>query len=114
MAHLRPCTTCSRHVDAAETSCPFCDGALAVEAPVPAAPVARLGRAAAMAVGAAVATASLAACGNTPTQVNSPTADGGTTTTVTPPGTGSTPPPDYSNMAKPYGAPPADGLTRVV
>lgn len=115
MAHLRPCESCLRHVRADAAQCPFCDRALsAVASPV--VPTARLGRAARMAFGAAVAGATLAAaCGG-----NKPAETGGTNTTTPAEDTGAvadddaaTPPPAKSadpNMAKPYGAPPADGL----
>jgi hypothetical protein len=55
MSHLVPCPACKRHVDVADSACPFCATALsaafrAQEAPTP--PRARLGRAALMAAGA--------------------------------------------------------------
>lgn len=121
MAHLRPCDGCLRHVRANETRCPFCDHALAIDAHSPAATPSRLGRAARMAFGAAVATASLAAAcggGNKPAETSgSGTPTGGEMADAAPAPTGeataaptaSTPPPP-PNEAKPYGAPPADGL----
>jgi hypothetical protein len=95
-------------VDAAR--CPFCDVALALDATPPAVPSARLGRAARMAFGAAIAVG-LAGCDekkppNDPTNAQM---DGGTTPAedaATPP----PPPPPDIKQAKPYGAPPADGL----
>ena len=55
MSHLAPCPACNRHVDVAESACPFCATALpaafrAQQPPAP--PRARLGRAALMAAGA--------------------------------------------------------------
>ena len=55
MSHLVPCPACNRHVDVAESACPFCATALpaafrAQQPPAP--PRARLGRAALMAAGA--------------------------------------------------------------
>lgn len=118
MAHLRPCPDCERHVRADETRCPFCDASLAADATTPAVPASRLGRAARMAFGAAVAT-SIVACGNSKPPNDGSTGSGTMTEssasatatatgTVTPP----PPPPDGDNggPAKPYGAPPADGL----
>jgi hypothetical protein len=122
MPTLRPCTTCSRHVSVDEARCPFCDGELAMDAhATPSPPAMRLGRAAVMAVGAAVATASIVACNNTPA-VTAPTdstlADAGAATTQggsnVADASAVVKQPDYSNMAKPYGAPPADGLRRVI
>lgn len=92
MAHLRPCTTCARHVRANVTACPFCDAPLALDTTSPAAPQERLGRAALMAFGGAAALAlSVAACDK-----------------------------PKENIAMPYGAPPertvpeaADGSTPV-
>ena len=55
MSHLVPCPACNRHVDVAESACPFCATALpaALRAQQPPAPSrARLGRAALMAAGA--------------------------------------------------------------
>ena len=89
MAHLRPCGACSRHVRADETRCPFCEAELDAAPPPLATPAGRLGRAALMAVGVTVGVTVAAA----------------TVTTVT--GCGGKPDP---NHAKPYGAPPADGL----
>lgn len=126
MAHLRPCDGCLRHVRANETRCPFCDHALAIDTHTPVAQPSRLGRAARMAFGAAVATASLAAAcggGNKPPETSgasAPTggelADAAPAVTAEPTSTASaaptsteTPPPP-PNPAKPYGAPPADGL----
>lgn len=89
MAHLRPCGACSRHVRADESRCPFCEAELEAAPPPPGSPVGRLGRAALMAVGvtvgvgvAAATVTSISGCGGK--------RDG--------------------NHAKPYGAPPADGL----
>lgn len=110
MAPLRPCDACLRHVRADVTRCPFCDQALAIAAThVERTP--RLGRAARMAFGAAVATASIAAaCGGG----NKPAETSGTNTAEAgPPADDAAPATSASidpNMAKPYGAPPADGL----
>jgi|GEM_PF-1194559 len=62
MPHLSPCPQCSRHVRSDEVRCPFCDGALALDERPPPVPAGRIGRAALMAFGAAIATASLAGC----------------------------------------------------
>jgi hypothetical protein len=111
MAHLRPCDACLRHVRADAGRCPFCDHALAIVDDV-ARPRVRVGRAAGMALGAVVASAAIAAaCGG-----NKPAETGGTSGAaeagapaedVASPTTSATMDP---NIAKPYGAPPADGL----
>ncbi|NUQ73285.1 MAG: hypothetical protein HUU21_07000 [Polyangiaceae bacterium] len=62
MPHLRPCSGCNRHVRSDEVRCPFCDDALPVDERPPPIPAGRMGRAALMAFGAAIATASLAGC----------------------------------------------------
>jgi hypothetical protein len=120
MPHLRPCPQCSRHVRADEARCPFCDREIGVEERAPAAPSARLGRAALMAFGTAVVAATaVASCGG----AQSGSSTGGSTTQDGGPGEPPPPPPDDrgrggdndpSNWAKPYGAPPADGLFYVV
>jgi len=181
MADLRPCTGCLRHVRIDETRCPFCEAALPAAAPVPMISEARIGRAARMALGAAMATASLTGCTRsgsdadttTPTPIaaeSSKALSQPTTTAAPPPPTLVAPPPtvapnpflatgapspattdtgvppatttappntakplvtttvrtnptttatvvhprDWGGHAKPYGAPPADGLLRVV
>jgi hypothetical protein len=50
---LRPCPSCTRHIRASETSCPFCSSAIEKEAPRPAVamPRKRLGRAGLLALG---------------------------------------------------------------
>lgn len=57
MDHLLPCFGCNRHVRAAEAVCPFCGEALplSLRRRVPLLPVRRLGRAATLAFGAALA-----------------------------------------------------------
>ncbi len=63
MSALFPCPSCSRHVRAIETACPFCGDALSLtDAPARAMPTQRLGRAATFAFGAAMAT-SVVGCG---------------------------------------------------
>lgn len=67
MSHLVPCPACHRHVDVAESACPFCATALpaafrAQQPPAP--PRGRLGRAALMAAGATLMGA--AACSGDP------------------------------------------------
>ena len=65
MSHLLPCPACNRHVDAAETVCPFCAAVLheSFRAARPLlSPPRRLGRAALMAAGATLVGA--AACSN--------------------------------------------------
>ena len=55
MSHLAPCPACNRHVDVAESACPFCAVALPVAFRSQQAPAqlrGRLGRAALMAAGA--------------------------------------------------------------
>lgn len=70
MSHsLSPCPSCSRHVRAQDAACPFCQAILDVEGrastrPASQARVGRLGRAAMVAVGATLASASLGACGS--------------------------------------------------
>jgi hypothetical protein len=57
MSHLAPCPACNRHVDVAETACPFCAAVLApsFRAARPLGPPPRrLGRAALMTAGAAL------------------------------------------------------------
>lgn len=177
MPHLRPCPQCSRHVRSNEVRCPFCDSALAVDDRAPLVPAGRIGRAALMAFGAALATASLAGCNNKgeepaiEAEEGAPTARPDTETRAAPAEedrrrpqgsvakddgapiqspflVGSEPPPsnvdtrpaetaspvvptvntikkppppppditnrNHWNHAKPYGAPPADGLLEVV
>jgi hypothetical protein len=61
-APLRPCRSCSRHVRATDTACPFCNAPLAsLPAPAPQGPARRLSRAAlfAFGTGAAVLTPAL-------------------------------------------------------
>jgi hypothetical protein len=117
MAHLRPCDACLRHVRADVARCPFCDHALAIDAISPAEPTTRISRAARMAFAAAAVTTGTiaAACGGG----NKPAETGGTTEssataapTPTPTETASATaaPTATPNMAKPYGAPPAEGL----
>ncbi|HXT98682.1 MAG TPA: hypothetical protein VN853_20450 [Polyangia bacterium] len=63
MSQLLPCPACSRHVDAAETACPFCAAVLSESFRTmrpPAPPRRRLSRAALMAAGATLVGA--AAC----------------------------------------------------
>ena len=121
MANLRPCDGCLRHVRGGETRCPFCDHALAIDPIAPAAMPSRLGRAARMAFGAAVATASIAAAcgGNKPAETGGTTggemtdaapAPTTTTTTTATEEVADTGPALPPNINKPYGAPPADGL----
>jgi len=116
MSHLRPCSSCSRHVRADETRCPFCEATLAIDTNPPPVPSKRLGRAARMAFGAAVTTGAIVACGggqpakdasNTGAGASSSSASATTTATTTATET----PPD---IAKPYGAPPAEGLDFLV
>ncbi len=119
MAKLRPCTECLRHVRGTDTQCPFCDAKLASDDGIAVTP-GRLGRAAQMAFGAAIASAALTGCDNTKpaqdpttTDVGVPTEPTGapTTTATAPPTATATAPPTATapNPAKPYGAPPADG-----
>jgi hypothetical protein len=115
MNPLRPCPACSRHVRAAELCCPFCDAALDAVTSKAGAPPARLGRAALLAFGAAAATALAgAACGSgTPPTGDGGIGEGGLADAGLDSGsidTGF----DTGNIAKPYGAPPADGLPEMV
>lgn len=111
MKPLRPCPACSRHVRVTETSCTFCGEALETVTLPKVAPPARLGRAALLAFGAAAATATIAACtsGTGPIVADASVDDGGSDAQV--PETGGQ---DTGSIAKPYGAPPADGLLDVV
>jgi len=106
MANLRPCEGCLRHVRSDRERCPFCDHALAIDVSSPAAAPSRLGRAARMAFGAAVATATLAAAcgGNKPAETGG-SGTAGPTADAAPVAEDANP----ANFAKPYGAPPADG-----
>ena len=64
-AHLLPCPDCNRHVRIVDPVCPFCGHALPMAyrtTAAPAGPLARLGRAATFAFGAAVATSVAAGC----------------------------------------------------
>lgn len=72
LRHLQPCGECGRHVRAFENTCPFC-GASVTATPAPAMPQSRLSRAALVAFGLAVSTAS---CGGNDANANS----GGTVT----------------------------------
>lgn len=71
--HLLPCPGCARHVRAGEAQCPFCLASIGdATAPAPPTPIARLGRSATFAFGAAVAaTIQVTGC-------SSPTTPGGT------------------------------------
>jgi hypothetical protein len=64
MKHLVPCPECSRHVRVSETECPFCASPLDLAGtPEPQLPRGRLSRAATLAFGATLVSASaLAAC----------------------------------------------------
>lgn len=104
---LRPCTTCTRHVRAEESVCPFCAAAFDA-APAAAGELGlRLPRAARAALGAAAVVA-IAGCGGSNTQTQDASGSGnGTTATSSATATATvTAPPDDVNMAKPYGAPP--------
>ncbi|MBL8677698.1 MAG: hypothetical protein JNK05_00915 [Myxococcales bacterium] len=70
--HLQPCVECGRHVRASENACPFC-GASVAPTPAPMMPQSRLSRAALVAFGLAVSTAS---CGGGDANANT----GGTVT----------------------------------
>jgi len=125
MPHLRPCAHCARHVRSNETRCPFCEGALALDERPVTVPRKRLGRSARMAFGAA-ASISLAACGGSDSTTPETPADAkgdtvtGDTATIDSTGSDSTSevaddsgaPDTFSSdtIAKPYGAPPAEGL----
>lgn len=62
MTQLLPCPSCARHVRRTESTCPFCSATISLAGlPARRAPAERLGRAATLAFGAAVAT-SVAAC----------------------------------------------------
>jgi len=67
MKHLVPCPECNRHVRVSETACPFCETALDLAGtPEPVLPRERLSRAATLAFGATLASATaLAACSGT-------------------------------------------------
>lgn len=67
MSHLVPCPECSRHVRVTEAACPFCSLPLDLaDTPAPVMPGQRLSRAATLAFGATLASATaLAACGST-------------------------------------------------
>jgi hypothetical protein len=115
MSQLRPCDVCGRHVRVVEARCPFCDAALAL-ASSPRPHVPRLRRAALFAFGAATtaATTTIAACSS---GTSLPTAEGGTTSSEGGSDSASAPDifvPDTGAVAKPYGAPPADGLFEIV
>jgi hypothetical protein len=167
MPFLRPCSGCNRHVRSEEARCPFCDAEIAAVLRPSPVPSGRIGRAALMAFGAALATASIAGCkGEEPAiepEESAKTARPDTETRTTPaeenrgrqqgsaakddtapmkspflvgsepPSTAPTnqeparvvptvkPPPPVTatpikqwNHAKPYGAPPADGIVDVV
>ena len=68
MNHLVPCPECGRHVRVTETACPFCALALDLaDTPAPILPGQRLSRAATLAFGATLASATaLAACSSVP------------------------------------------------
>ena len=112
MSHLRPCTGCSRHVRAGEARCPFCDAALAVAHAAPTPPNLRLSRAARMAFGAAVATgATIAGCASGTGPVGGDAGIKADSASPLDAGPDVVAPPfDSGGPAKPYGAPPADGL----
>jgi hypothetical protein len=86
---LRACSTCQRHVREHETRCPFCDSELAPAIARSVPDVSRMSRAARLAVGAALAAATLPGCTKTSSEA-----------------------PD-SNIAQPYGAPPQPTETAI-
>jgi hypothetical protein len=105
---LVPCPSCSRHVRATESTCPFCATSLAIDPPAPAVIGERLGRAALFAFGAALAT-NAAACGTATVPPGDdaavhgdagPPADAGTDAFV--------PPSPDSGFFPPYGTPPPE------
>ena len=71
MNHLVPCPECSRHVRVSEAQCPFCAQPLDLSGtPAPRLPGVRLSRAATLAFGATLASATaLAACSGTDASV---------------------------------------------
>lgn len=134
---LRLCDACSRHVRDTETTCPFCTSALSF-APLPIAPLPRLSRAAQVAFVATVLVGcreepkpvadppsppKLVADTSAPPEVpdtkaatnvveedTAPPPAPSPTPTPTPKIKVKTAPPVPTNLYKPYGAPPADGL----
>jgi len=114
---LHLCPACARHVRETETRCPFCDASVSF---TPAARVntGRLSRAAQMAFVAAIAIG----CEETkppndPTTANTDASPPPMATIEPPPAAttatsdaGPMNPPPPPDIAKPYGAPPADGL----
>jgi hypothetical protein len=120
MSHLVPCPSCSRHVRASETECPFCGDVVDFEAsPAPALPTSRLGRAATFAFGATlIGATSMMACGGDSDDGD----DGGTGGTVASGGSsgksgtgGSAGAPNSTGatgaVAPAYGAPATGGTT---
>lgn len=98
---LRACSSCQRHVRENETNCPFCqsrlDAAFARNVP----DVSRMSRAARLAVGAALAAATLPGCTKTSTE--------GPDSNIAQP-YGAPPQPSETAIAQPYGAPPEPPL----
>jgi hypothetical protein len=74
MTQLLPCSGCSRHVRASDRVCPFCGEALPLSLQKVALPTKRLGRAATMAFGVAIAAS---ACGGGVTPGSDAGSDGG-------------------------------------
>ena len=123
MSHLAPCPACNRHVDVAETACPFCAVALsqsfrAQQPPAP--PRGRLGRAALMAagatlLGAAACSSPLTADAGSDRPPSATGGNGGAAGAGGPDGTGGTTARDASEdrtVIAIYGAPtPAYGLS---
>jgi hypothetical protein len=75
MAHFLPCPGCSRHVRASDAACPFCGAGLplSLRSQKPVLPTKRLGRAATLAFGAALAAGSTAGCA----EITTPSEDSG-------------------------------------
>ena len=119
---LQLCPSCARHVRENETRCPFCDASISF-APLARGAAPRLSRAAQMAFVAAVMVgcheedtkppADPTTSSPPPISTIEPPPANTTTTTTTATATadaGPINPPPPPDIAKPYGAPPADGL----
>jgi hypothetical protein len=105
MSHLAPCPACNRHVDVAETACPFCAAPLAESfrgQARPAPPSRRLSRAAMMAAGATLMGAG--ACGNNDALAGKTTTDAATDRPASRQDA-------HLVVAPPYGLPPGPGGT---
>ena len=106
MNFLIACTECARHVHASDPICPFCGEALpaSLRSRPPRLPTERLGRAATLAFGAALAASTAVGCGSG-TETDAGAADSGTTADAGLSDAGTDAGYDGGSVVAPYGTP---------